>query len=151
MAEVMKRAGAVHVWVVHGSDGLDELSTTGASQVVELKNGQISTFEVHPRDAGLPNASLRDLEGGAPEDSAAAMRALFRGAKGPYRDIVLLNAGAAFIIAGEAQSLSEGATLAANSIDQGRAEAALDALIEASQDIAESAANSEAQSEVAAG
>ncbi len=84
MAEVMKRAGAVHVWVVHGSDGMDELSTTGASQVVELKNGEITTFEVHPRDAGLPTVSLRDLEGGTPEDSATAMRALFRGAQGAF-------------------------------------------------------------------
>jgi anthranilate phosphoribosyltransferase len=146
MAEVMKRAGAAHIWVVHGTDGMDELSTTGASQVVELKSGEITSFEVHPRDAGLPLVSLRDLEGGTPEDSAVAMRALFQGKKGPFRDIVLLNAGAAFIIAGKAKSLAHGAELAAASIDEGRAEAALDALINASHDVAESAGNSEEQS-----
>jgi anthranilate phosphoribosyltransferase len=146
MAEVMKRAGAAHIWVVHGTDGMDELSTTGASQVVELKSGEITSFEVHPRDAGLPLVSLRDLEGGTPEDSAVAMRALFQGKKGPFRDIVLLNAGAALIIAGKAKSLAHGAELAAASIDEGRAEAALDALINASHDVAESAGNSEEQS-----
>jgi anthranilate phosphoribosyltransferase len=129
MAEVMRRAGAEHVWVVHGSDGMDELSTTGESRVVELKGGKLSTFEVHPRDAGVPLASLSDLQGGSPEDCAAAMRALLRGEPGPFRDIVLLNAAAAFIVAGRAETLKEGARLAAVSIDEGRAERALDALI----------------------
>jgi anthranilate phosphoribosyltransferase len=134
MAEVMQRANAVHVWVVHGADGMDELSTTGTSHVIELKDGKLSQFDIHPRDAGLTEASLSDLQGGTPEDSALAMRALLRGKRGPFRDIVLLNAAAAFVVAGRALSLKEGVILAAASIDEGRAEKALDALIAASQD-----------------
>jgi anthranilate phosphoribosyltransferase len=134
VAEVMKRAGAEHVWVVHGSDGMDELSTTGPSRVVELKDGAISSFEVHPSAAGLREARLTDLQGGSPGDSAAALRALLRGKDGAFRDIVLFNAAAAFIIAGRADTLREGVSLAAASIGEGRAEKALDALIAASKD-----------------
>lgn len=134
MAETMKRLGAVHVWVVHGADAMDELSTTGPSRVVELKDGKIRSFEIHPRDAGIPEANLADLIGGSPEDSARAMRALLRGEKGHFRDIVLLNAAGAFIVAGKASNLLEGVALAAASIDEGRAEAALHALIEASNE-----------------
>ncbi len=136
MAEVMQRSGAEHVWVVHGADGMDELSTTGVSHVVELKGGRLSSFQVHPADAGLPEASLPDLQGGSPDESAAALRALLRGKAGPFRDIVLLNSAAAFIIAGRAGTLKEGAHLAAASIAEGRAEKALDALIAASKDAA---------------
>ena len=132
MAEVLKRGGAEHVWAVHGADGMDELSTTGVSRVVELKDGKLSSFEVHPSDAGLPEARSSDLEGGSPEDCAVAMRELLRGKPGPFRDIVLLNAAAAFIIAGRAETLKEGARIAAASIDKGRAQNALDALILAS-------------------
>ena len=134
MAEVLKRGGAEHVWAVHGADGMDELSTTGTSRVVELKGGRLTSFEVHPSDAGLPQAQLFDLQSGSAEDSAAAMRELLRGRRGPFRDIVLLNAAAAFIIAGKAQSLQEGVHLAALSIDKGAALKALDALIAASRD-----------------
>jgi anthranilate phosphoribosyltransferase len=136
MGEVLKRGGAEHVWAVHGADGMDELSTTGASRVVELKDGRLSSFEVHPSDAGLPEARLSDLEGGSPENCALAIRELLRGKHGPFRDIVLLNAAAAFIIAGKAESLKEGAHLAAASIDRGGAQNALDALILASTDAA---------------
>jgi anthranilate phosphoribosyltransferase len=132
MAEVMKRRDAEHVWVVHGSDGMDELSTTGVSHVVELKDGRISSFDIHPSEAGLPLAEPSGLVSGSPDDSATAMRALLRGRHGPFRDIVLLNAAAAFIIAGKASSLREGVSLAEASIDSGRAEKALDALISAS-------------------
>ncbi len=132
MAEVMKRAGADHVWVVHGADGMDELSTTGVSEVVELKDGRLSSFEVHPRDADLPEASLSSLQGGSPEDSARAMRELLRGKPGPFRDIVLLNAAAAFIVAGRAATLKEGVGLASASISGGCAEKALDTLVAAS-------------------
>jgi anthranilate phosphoribosyltransferase len=134
MAEVMRRAGAIHVWVVHGADGMDELSTTGESRVVELRDGKLTTFAVHPSDAGLPLASLSDLQGGSPEDCAAAMRALLRGERGAFRDIVLLNSAAAFIVAGRAHTLKEGARLAAASIDEGRAENALDVLIATAKD-----------------
>ncbi len=133
MAEVMNRADAEHVWAVHGADGMDELSTTGVSHIVELKNGKISSFEIHPSDAGLPVARPSDLQCGSPANSAEALRALLRGKRGPFRDIVLLNAAAAFIVAGRTASLKDGVSMAESSIDEGRAESALHALIEASQ------------------
>jgi anthranilate phosphoribosyltransferase len=133
MAETMNRANAVHVWTVHAADGMDELSTTGLSHVVELKDGKLTSFNVHPSDAGLPLANAADLQGGTAEDSAAAMRALLSGKRGAFRDIVLLNAAAAFIIAGKAAGLKEGVRLAEASIDEGRALNALEALIECSQ------------------
>jgi anthranilate phosphoribosyltransferase len=133
MAETMNRANAVHVWTVHAADGMDELSTTGLSHVVELKDGKLTSFNVHPSDAGLPLANPADLQGGTAEDSAAAMRALLSGKHGAFRDIVLLNAAAAFIIAGKAAELKEGVQLAKASIDGGRALKALEALIECSQ------------------
>jgi anthranilate phosphoribosyltransferase len=133
MAETMNRANAVHVWTVHAADGMDELSTTGVSHVVELKDGKLTSFNVHPSDAGLPLAQPADLQGGTPEDSALAMRALLGGKRGPFRDIVLLNAAAAFIIAGKAADLKAGVRLAEASIDEGRALHALEALIACSQ------------------
>ena len=132
IAEVMNRSGAEHVWAVHGADGMDELSTTGLSYVVELKNGEVTSFKVHPSDAGLPLAKPADLIGGSPEDSAVALRALLQGKRGAFRDIVLLNAAAAFIVAGRTEGLKEGVALAEASIEEGRANDALDALIEAS-------------------
>ena len=132
MAEVMNRAGAVHVWAVHGADGMDELSTTGLSHVVELKGGKVTSFKVHPSDAGLAVAKPDDLVGGSPEESAVALRALLEGKRGAYRDIVLLNAAAAFIVAGRTEDLKAGVALAEASIEEGRAKNALDALIEAS-------------------
>jgi anthranilate phosphoribosyltransferase len=129
LAEVMRRLGAEHVWVMHGAGGLDELSTTGPSQVVELKDGKLRSFEVRPEDIGLEPITMDDLLCGAPEESATSIRALLAGKKGPFRDIVLLNAAAAFIIAGKAASLGEGAELAASSIDQGKAAGALERLI----------------------
>jgi anthranilate phosphoribosyltransferase len=132
IAEVMNRSGAVHIWAVHGADGMDELSTTGVSYVVELKNGEVRSFEVHPSDAGLPLAKPADLIGGSPEDSAVALRELLQGKRGAFRDIVLLNAAAAFIVAGRTEGLKEGVALAEASIEEGRANEALDALIEAS-------------------
>ena len=129
IAEAMRRLGAEHVWVVHGSDGLDELSTTGPSQVVELKDGKLRRFDISPSDAGLPTTDLDGLLCGAPADSAASMLALLDGAAGPFRDIVLLNSAAALIVAGRAQSLAEGVELAAASIDEGNAARALANLI----------------------
>jgi anthranilate phosphoribosyltransferase len=129
LAEAMRRLGAEHVWVVHGSDGLDELSTTGPSQVVELKNGHIRRFEVSPGDAGVPVTDLAGLLCGAPTDSAASIIALLDGERGAFRDIVLLNSAAALIVAGKAATLAEGAEIAAASIDEGNAARALDALI----------------------
>ncbi len=129
MAEVLRNLGSERVWVVHGSDGLDELTVTGLSHVAALENGAVETFEVTPEDAGLPLWSLNDLKGGTPEENAKALAAVLDGAQGAYRDIVLLNAAAALIVAGKTQDLKEGAAMAAQSIDSGKARKALDALI----------------------
>lgn len=130
MAETLGNLGAERAWVVHGADGLDELSTTGVNQVADLKSGQVTRFEVSPEDAGLPRAALKDLLGGSAEENAAAVHALLKGEKSPFRDVVLLNAAAALVVAGKADDLKAGARQAAAAIDEGRAEAALAKLIE---------------------
>ncbi|MBT4038804.1 MAG: anthranilate phosphoribosyltransferase [Rhodospirillales bacterium] len=130
MAEVLGRLGSKRAWVVHGSDGMDELTTTGISYVAELKDGKVTTFEVSPGDAGLPLASLDDLKGGDPEYNAAAVRALFDGETGPYRDIVLLNAAAALLVAEKVSDLKAGVAMAAASIDDGKAKETLAKFVE---------------------
>jgi anthranilate phosphoribosyltransferase len=132
VAEVLKALGSEHVWVVHGSDGLDEITTTGATAVAELKDGKIRTFEVKPEDAGLPRAKPADLKGADGKHNAAALRAVLEGKPGPYRDIAILNAAAALVVAGKANTLAEGAKLAAQSIDGGAAKARLDKLVQVS-------------------
>lgn len=129
LAETLGALESEHVWVVHGHDGLDELSTTGPSSVAELKGGRVSTFEVLPEDAGLPRAALGQLKGGDAGENARALSAVLCGAQGAYRDIVVLNAAAALIVAGRAGDLAEGAQLAAHSLDSGAARAALEKLI----------------------
>ncbi len=129
MAEVLGNLGCEQAWVVHGSDGLDELTTTGPSYVAELKDGKVTTFEVTPTDAGLKTASPADLKGGDPETNAEALRALLSGAAGPYRDIVVYNAGAALLVAGKAANIKQGAEMAAAAIDSGAAQGALDKLV----------------------
>lgn len=130
MAEALKGLGADHAWIVHGSDGLDELTTTGISHVAELTpEGQISTFDIHPGDAGLPLARLEDLKGGDPQTNAEAVKRLLDGERGAYRDIVLLNASAALILANKVDNLKDGVELAASSIDEGKASTALDVLV----------------------
>jgi anthranilate phosphoribosyltransferase len=126
---VMRNLGSEHVWVVHGSDGMDELTTTGPSTVAELKDGDVAVFEVVPEDAGLPRAKLVDLKGGDAKANAEAIRALLQGEPGPFRDIVLLNAAAALIVAGKAANLADGVKRAARAIDTGAANTALDKLI----------------------
>jgi anthranilate phosphoribosyltransferase len=130
IAHVLKNLGAEHVWVVHGHDGLDELTTTGATTVAELKDGKVTVFEVTPADAGLAPAKLADLKGGDAATNAAAIRDLLAGAKGPFRDIVLLNTAAALIVGGKAASLTDGVALAVHAIESGAARAALDKLIQ---------------------
>jgi len=133
MAEALRGLGAEAAMIVHGEDGLDEITTTGVSHVAELfPDGTIREYEITPEDAGLARAGLDDLKGGEPEENAQAIRDLLNGAKGPYRDIVLLNAAAALKLAGLADDLKSGAALAASAIDEGRAQAALDALVRAS-------------------
>jgi anthranilate phosphoribosyltransferase len=129
IAEVLRNLGTEWAWVVHGRDGLDELSTTGPTLVAELASGQVRTFEVDPRDVGLRPATLADLKGGDAQANAEALRAVLAGAPGAYRDIVLLNSGAALLVGGVATDLADGVVRAAASIDSGAAAAALDNLI----------------------
>lgn len=123
---------AVSAWVVHGHDGLDELSTTGPSLVAQIKGGNLTSFEINPEDAGVQRATLADLKGGDPQYNAGRLRELLDGAPGPYRDVVVLNAAAGFIVAGRADTLKLGAQLAAAEIDSGRAKATLQKLVDVS-------------------
>jgi anthranilate phosphoribosyltransferase len=125
---------AVSAWVVHGDSGLDELSTTGPSFVASIKGGNLTSFEITPEDAGLPRATLADLKGAEPAYNAGRLRSLLDGGKDAYRDIVLLNAAAALIVAGRADTLKLGADLAAREIDSGRAKATLEKLISVSNE-----------------
>lgn len=121
VAHVLQRLGAEKAWVVHGSDGLDEMTTTGVSHVAVLEHGKISQITVAPQDVGLEHASLAALKGGIPDDNADAIRKLLSGAKGAFRDIVLLNSAAALVVADKARDLKEGIALAARAIDLGHA------------------------------
>ena len=136
LAEVLGRLGATRAWTVHGQ-GLDELTTTGETEVAEWKDGTVRRFTVTPEDAGLPRADLAALRGGDAEENAVALRALLDGATGAYRDIVLLNAAAALVVADRAADLAEGAALAAAVIDDGRAARALADLVEATNAVIE--------------
>ena len=129
VAHVLKGLGSTRAWVVHGSDGLDEITTTGPSFVASLKEGAVTTFEIHPEEAGLALAKPEDIRGGMPEENAQALRDVLDGAKNAYRDIVLLNAAAALIIAGKVTTIADGAALAAEAIDSGRARDKLAALV----------------------
>ena len=123
---------AVAAWVVHGDGGLDELSTTGPSFVASIKGGNLPSFEVTPEDAGLKRSTMADLKGADPAYNAGRLRTVLDGARDPYRDVVLLNAAAALIVAGRADTLKLGADLAAREIDSGRAKATLAKLISVS-------------------
>jgi anthranilate phosphoribosyltransferase len=136
VAEALQRLGSVSAWVVHGSDGLDELTITGPSEVAILAGGKIERRIVTPEDAGLPRATLSDIQGGDPAHNAAALTHLLDGETGAYRDIVLLNAAAALMVAGKADSLKAGVALAAAAIDGGHARALLAGM---KQDMAETA------------
>ncbi|ODA68474.1 Anthranilate phosphoribosyltransferase [Methyloligella halotolerans] len=140
LAHVLGRLGVKRAWVVHGADGLDELTTTTISHVAALDQGRISTFNVSPKNAGLREAKPQDLLGGDATANAAHIRAVLEGMEGPFRDIVLFNAGAALMIGGKAKSLRDGVALAADSIDSGRAKDVLAKLVEISRESAEGAA-----------
>ena len=132
LAEVLRNLGSRRVWVVHGSDGLDEMTTTGPTSVAELSDGAVRLFEVSPEDAGLPRAAASALRGGDPAHNAAALRAVLAGARTAYRDVALLNAAGALVVAGRAEGLREGAELAARALDEGRAADTLARLVAAS-------------------
>lgn len=131
LARALGALGATRAWTVHG-EGMDELTTTGETEVAEWNNGAVRLFRVTPEAVGLKRAALADLTGGAPEENATALRALLDGQQGAYRDIVLLNAAAGFLVGDRVETLKEGVELAAQSIDSGAARAALEKLIEAS-------------------
>ncbi len=139
LAQVLRNLGSERVWVVHAFDGMDELSTTGSTKVAELKDGEVRNFEVTPQALGLPVAEADDLKGGDAQANAAIMRALLAGEKGPIRDIVLLNSGAALIVGAKAESLAEGIALAGEAIDTGAARGALDKLVAISNEGADAA------------
>jgi anthranilate phosphoribosyltransferase len=128
LAQALGALGTERAWVVHGG-GLDEMTTTGETAVAEYREGGVRMFTVTPEAVGLPRAALADLTGGEPKANAEALRRLLAGEKGPYRDIVLLNAAAAFLVGDKVETLRDGVALAAGVIDDGRAQGALDKLV----------------------
>ncbi|MGL4243119.1 MAG: anthranilate phosphoribosyltransferase [Beijerinckiaceae bacterium] len=134
IAETLKSLGSKHVWVVHGDDGLDELTTTGPTHVVELKDGKLRRFTVSPEDAGLATSTMDALKGGDPQQNADALRAVADGAKNAYRDIAVLNAAAGLVVAGKAADLNAAARMAEAALDGGKVKATLDKLIAISND-----------------
>ena len=128
VAEALRALGTDRAWVVHGAGGLDELSTLGSSRVIEVTQGALREFDVHPSEASLPLTSIETLRGGSAADSAAFTQAILDGEAGPRSDIVLLNAGAALVVAGRADTLRDGVALARESVATGRARRALETL-----------------------
>jgi len=135
IARSLLMLGSDRAWVVHGADGIDEMSTTGHTKVSECRNGAVSTFYVHPSDFGLPKGERTDLQGGDAAANAAILRDVFAGGKGPRRDVVLLNAGASLFVGGKAASVRDGIERAAQAIDSGAVRAKLDAMIAASKQV----------------
>lgn len=134
MAETLAALGSERAWLVHGSDGTDEITICGPTAVVSLDAGKIEEIEVHPEDAGLAPRAFSEIAGGTPAENAVAFRALLDGAPSAYRDAVLLNAAAALKIAGKVDDLKDGVALATESIDSGAAKAKIEALARATHD-----------------
>ena len=132
MAEVLRNLGSERVWIAHGGDGLDEITTTGTSEIVELKDGEIRAFTIRPEDVGLARAEPAALKGGDPAHNAAALRAVLEGARNAYRDIAVFNAAAALVIADSARDLADGVAKASKALDDGAALATLDLLVRVS-------------------
>lgn len=130
VAHTLRNLGCEKTWVVHGSDGSDEITTTGITHVACLEDGKVTTFDISPADAGLPTAKPDDLKGGDSAQNATAIRSLLIGKPSAYRDVVLLNAAAALIIAGEVEDLKAGVVRAAAAIDGGQVQTVLDKLVE---------------------
>ncbi|MBI4611532.1 MAG: anthranilate phosphoribosyltransferase [Candidatus Rokubacteria bacterium] len=137
LARVLAELGTIRAFVVHGADGLDEISTTGDSSIAEVREGVVRSYTVRPEDFGLGRASIRELQGGDREENAQIIRGILKGGAGPKRDIVLMNAAAALVVGGKAKDLKEGVALAGHSIDSGSARAKLEALIVLSQRLAQ--------------
>jgi anthranilate phosphoribosyltransferase len=133
MAQVLKSLGCRHALVVHGEDGLDEITITGETRVCELKEGDINSYTIRPEDFGLTRAGLEDLKGGTAEENATQLRSILSGAPGPQRDVVLLNAAAALLAGDRAETLQQGMELGREAIDSGRALAKLEQLVKLSQ------------------
>jgi anthranilate phosphoribosyltransferase len=133
VARSLAQLGSERAWVVHGADGLDEISTTGYTKVSECRDGRVNTFYLHPGDAGLNKSAPAALRGGDAPENAAIARAVLAGEPGAARDVVLLNAGASLLIAGRASTIREGIAAAAAAIDSGAAAAALDRLVACSR------------------
>lgn len=134
MAKTLGNLGTEMAWIVHGSDGLDEITTTGVTFVAQIKDGVLSEFEITPQDAGLPFAQPEDLKGDTPEHNANAMRAMLQGEKGAFRDCVVFNTAAALLIAGKATDLKDGAAQAQAALDAGKALDTLEDLINITND-----------------
>jgi anthranilate phosphoribosyltransferase len=132
LTQVLKDLGTERVWTVHGSDGLDEITTTGPTHVVALENGAIRRFTITPEEVGLARAKPEDLKGADPEHNAAQLRAVLEGAHTPYRDVAILNAAAALVVAGAATGLREGVERASKAVDSGAAKTTLERLIKIS-------------------
>ena len=132
MARVMKNLGSERVWLTHGGDGLDEMTTTTTTSVVELKDGEIRAFEVSPEDAGLRRADPAELKGGDAAHNAAALRGVLDGNQNAYRDIAVLNAAAALVVAGKVQELREGVHFATEALNSGAAKRTFESLVEES-------------------
>lgn len=132
MAEAFAALGVEHIWVVHGSDGLDEITTTGPTYVSEVKDGVVTEFTIAPESYGIEMTTIESLRGGHPAENALALRGLLKGEHSDYRDIVRLNAGAALMLAGLVNDIVSGIDMATESIDSGKARAALETLIEVS-------------------
>ena len=128
IAMVLLKLGARHCFVVHGADGLDEVSVTGKTLIAEGKDGVVNTYSIEPKDFGIVPARLEEIRGGGPEENARILEDILKGRPGPKRDVVLLNAAPALVAAGKAASLEEGARLAGRAIDSGEAENKLVAL-----------------------
>jgi anthranilate phosphoribosyltransferase len=134
VARALMLLGSERAWVVHGEDGLDEISTAGYTKVSECRNGAVATFYVHPSDFGVPKAATSALQGGDGAANARIVREVLGGGRGPHRDVVLLNAGVSLFIAGTVAAVREGIDRAACAIDSGDAARTLDRMIAASSD-----------------
>jgi anthranilate phosphoribosyltransferase len=129
LAQVLRNLGSEAAWVVHGSDGLDEITIAGPTHVAALEHGEVRTFIINPEDVGLGRAKSEALRGGDAQDNAQALLDVLKGRKGPYRDVAILNAAAGLIVAGRAKDLKQAVALATKSVDSGEAEGRLGRLV----------------------